>query len=177
MGGSVAPAGLEADGELTIWAFFEPIVGERWPSHILNQALQASAISCGHIDRGVEAHASVGGDAGRGFGVCVQLVGVDAVSEASPPLAKVTARCDARAQGGRGEMREEWIVSGERVVVVAVCADFEKPVDSAGGAGENPRHLVVGGRGQGEKARILCHIRGVGVHAIECQGVEVDVQI
>jgi hypothetical protein len=151
MGGSVAPAGLEADGELTIWAFFEPIVGERWPSHILNQALQASAISCGHIDRGVEAHASVGGDAGRGFGVCVQLVGVDAVSEASPPLAKVTARCDARAQGGRGEMREEWIVSGERVVVVAVCADFEKPVDSAGGAGENPRTSSSVGGGKGRK--------------------------
>jgi hypothetical protein len=25
--------------------------------------------------------------------------------------------------------------------------------------------------------RVLCHIRGVGVYAVECQGVEVHVQI
>jgi hypothetical protein len=146
MRGSVAPAGLEADGESTIWAFFESIVGERWSSHVPNQALQAPAISCGHADSGVEAHASVGGDAGRGIGVCAQLVGIDSVPEAPPPLALLTARCDARAQRSRGEVRKEWIVSGERVVV-AVCAGFEKPVGSTGGAGEDTRHLVFAGWG------------------------------
>jgi len=55
--GSVAPAGLEADAESTIWAFFESIVGERRPSHVLDQAFQAPAISCGCIYSGVEAHA------------------------------------------------------------------------------------------------------------------------
>jgi hypothetical protein len=176
MGSSVAPAGLEAERELTIRAFFESIVGKRWPSHVLNQALQASAIACGYTDSGVKAHASVRWDTGRGIGVCAQLVGIDTVSEAPPPLALLRARCDARAQRGRGEVREEWIVSGERVVV-AVCASFEKPVDSAGSSGEDTRHLVVAGRGQGEEARVLCQIGGVGVYAVECQGVEVKVQV
>jgi hypothetical protein len=176
MRGSVAPAGLEAERELAIRAFFEPIVGERRPRHILNQAFQAPAISCGYVDSGVEAHASVRGDAGRGIGVCAQLVGLDTIAEAPPALALLAARCDARAQGSRGEVREEWLVSGKRVVVT-VCAGFEKPVDSAGGAGEDARHLVVARWGQGAEARALCQIGDIGVYAVECQGVEVDVQI
>jgi hypothetical protein len=176
MGGSIAPAGLEAECESTIRAFFESIVGERRPSHVPNQALQASAIECGYADSGVEAHASVSGDAGRGIGVCAQLIGIDTVPEAPPPLALLRARRDARAQRGRGEVRKEWIVSGERVVV-AVCTGFEKPVNSTGGAGEGPRHLVFAGWGQREKARFLCRIRGVGVYAVECQGVKMHVQI
>jgi hypothetical protein len=174
--GSIAPAGFEAECELTIRPLFESIVGERRPSHVLNQALQASAIACGYADSGVEAHASVRGDAGRGFGVCAQLVGVDTVPEASPTLAPLAARCNARAQGSRAEVREEWLLSGERVVV-AVCAGFEKPVDSAGRARQDTRHLVVAGRGQGEEARVLCRIRGVGVCAVERQGVKVHVQV
>jgi hypothetical protein len=74
-------------------------------------------------------------------------------------------------------VREEWLFSGERLAVVAVCAGFEKPVDSAGGAGEDARHLVVAGWGQGEEARALCQIGDVGVYAVECQGVEVHVQV
>jgi hypothetical protein len=53
-------------------------------------------------------------------------------------------------------VREEWLLSGERLVVVTVSAGFEKPVDSAGGAREDTRHLVFAGRGQGEKARVVC---------------------
>jgi len=166
--GSVAPAGLEAECELTIRAHFESIVGERRSSHILNEALQAPAVACGHTDSGVEAHAPVRGDAGRGLGVCTQLVGVDTVAEAPPALALLAARCDARAQRRCGEMCEEWLVSGERVVV-SVCAGFEKSMDSAGGAGEDTRHLVFAGRGQGAKARALCQIGDIGVYAIECQ--------
>jgi hypothetical protein len=152
-------------------------VGKRRPSHILNQALQAPAIACGYADRGVETHASVGGDAGRGLGVCVQRVGIDTIPEAAPALAKVAARCDARAQRSRGEVREEWLLSGEHFVFVAVCAGFEHPVDSAGGAGEDACHFVFAGWGQGEEARVLCQIGGVGVYAVECQGVEVKVQV
>jgi hypothetical protein len=177
MRGSVAPAGFEAECESTIRALFESIVGERRSRHILNQALQASAISRGYADSGVETHASVGGDAGRGFGVFAQRVRIDTVPEAPPPLAKVTARCDARTQRRRGEVCEEWLISGERVVVVAVCSNFEKPVDSAGGAGEDTRHLVFAGRRQGEEARVLCQVGDVGIHAVECQGMEVDVQV
>jgi hypothetical protein len=175
MRGSVAPAGLETERESTIRAFFESSVGERRPRHVPNQALQATAVSCGYADGGVEAHASVRGDARRGIGVCAYPLGIDTVSEASPTLAALAARCDARAQGGRGEVREEWLLSGEHLVFVAVCAGFEQPVDSAGGTGEHTRHLVFAGWGQGEKARVLCHIRGVGVYAVQCQGVEVDV--
>jgi hypothetical protein len=147
MRGSVAPAGLEAKRESTIRAFFEPVVGERRPSQILNQALQTSAIARGYPDSGMEAHASVRGDTGRGIGVCAQPVRIDTVPEASPPLATLRAGCDARAQRGCGEVREKWFLSGERLVVVTVSAGFEKPVDSAGGAGEDPRHLVVAGWG------------------------------
>jgi hypothetical protein len=74
-------------------------------------------------------------------------------------------------------VREEWLLSGEHFVVVAVCAGFEKPVDSAGGASEDACHFVFAGRGQGEEARALCQIGDVGVYAVECQGVEVHVQI
>jgi hypothetical protein len=95
----------------------------------------------------MKAHTSVRGDAGRGIRVCAQLVRIDTVPEASPPLATLRAGCDARAQRGRGEVREKWFLSGERLVAAAVCAGFEKPVDSAGGAGEDPRHLVVAGWG------------------------------
>jgi hypothetical protein len=103
MGGSVAPAGLETERESTIRAFFESIVGERRPRHVPNEALQATAVSCEYADGGVEAHASVGGNARRGIGICAHLLGLDTVPEASPTLAALRAGCNARAQGGRGE--------------------------------------------------------------------------
>jgi hypothetical protein len=101
--GSVAPAGLEAECESTIRAFFESVAGKRRSSHVPNQALQASAVERGYTDAGVEAHASVSGDTERGLGVCTQLVETDTVTEAPPLLALLTARCAARVQRRRGE--------------------------------------------------------------------------
>ena len=163
--------------ESTIWAFFESIVGKRRPSHILNQALQASAIACGYADGGVEAHAPVGRDAGRGLGVCAHFVGIDMVPEAPPALAKMTARCNARAQRCRGEVREEWIVSGERVVV-AVCAGFEKPDGFGGRCRREPAPLRRRWAGaKGGSAGSLLGSGDVSVYAVECQGMEMHVQI
>ena len=106
MRGAVAPAGFEADGESTIWAFFESIMGERRPSHVSNQPFQAPAISRGYIYSGVEAHAPVGGNAGRGLGVCVQLVGIDTITEASPAFAPPSSRTvDGRPKPGVDPIR------------------------------------------------------------------------
>jgi len=91
------------------------------PSHVVNEALQASAIACGYADRGVEAHASVRGDAGRGLGVCAPVVGIDAIPEAPPALTALIACRDARVQRRRGEVCEEWLLPGEHLVFAAIC--------------------------------------------------------
>jgi len=115
---SIAPAGLEAQGELSVGSGFEAVVGQWRASDVAAEPFESATVSRGDGDIGVETHATVLGDAGRGFGIGARLFGLDAVSQAPPSLAGMRARRDAAAERCGGEGGEERLVSGEGVVVV-----------------------------------------------------------
>ncbi len=113
----VAPAGLETQGEPAVGPHFEAIARERRARDIAAESLEPATVSRRDGDVGVEAHAIVLRDAGRGFGVSVGVLRLDAVAQAPPSLAGVGARRDAGAQRCGGERSQEGLVSGKGVVV------------------------------------------------------------
>jgi hypothetical protein len=138
------------------------------------QPLEPAAIASRHGDVGVEAHAAVLGNTGRGLGIGVAVLRLDAIAEAPPTLPGVGAARDAGAQRCAGQRGEQGLVAGKRVVV-ALGARLEPSHDPARGAGEHPRHLGAARRGQGQEARRLCP--GPRVDPVEDQRVEVQVRI
>jgi len=83
----------------------------------VTEPLEPAPIAGGHGDLGVEAHAAVLGNAARGFGIGVGVLGLDAIAEAPPPLAGVGTGRDAGAQRCAGQRGEQGLVAGEGVVV------------------------------------------------------------
>jgi hypothetical protein len=172
---AVAPGGLEAQGQSPIGLLLEAIVRERRPRGGVTEPLEASAIAGGHGDLGVKAHAAVLGHTGRGVRIFAVPCRLHAVAEAPPAFARVRSAGDAGAQGGGGEQGEERLVSGEGIVL-PVGAGLEQAMEPASRTGEHEGHFVAARWRHREEARRrrVCH--GVGVGAIESQGVEVDVQ-
>jgi hypothetical protein len=124
----------------------------------------------------MEAHATVCGHTGRGVRIVAGLCQLHAISEAPPTLACVASAGDAGAQEGGCEQGEERFVSGEGIVI-PVGAGLEQAMEATSRTGEHARHVVAARWRQGEEARGCRISYGVGVGAIESQGVEVDVQV
>jgi len=174
VGGSVAPAGLEAEREASVGPLFEAIARERGPRHVVAEPLEAAPIAGGHGDVGVEAHAAMLGNAARGFGIGVGVFRLDAIAEAPPALAGVGTGRDAGAQRCGGQRCEQGLVAGEGVVV-AIGTRLEQSRDPARRTRQHTGDLLAARRGQGNEARRLP--LGPGVDTVEDQRVEVEVCI
>jgi hypothetical protein len=174
--GAVAPAGLQAKRESAVGLLLEAIVRGRRAGHIAAQTLEAAAVAGGDGHGSVEAHAALLGYAGRGVRILARLCGIHAVSHTPPWRTPVWPGGNARAQGGRGEQREERLVSGEYIVIL-LCVGFEQPMESASRSGEHPGYFVMAGWGQDEEAPRLLVTGGVRIRAVESQRVEVKVQV
>ena len=172
--GAVAPAGLEAEREAPVGLLFEAIARERRPRDIVAEPLEPAPVSRGNGDVGVETHAGVLGNAGRGFGIGVGLLGLDAIAEAPPPLARVGAGGDAGAERCGGQRGQQGLVAGEHVVV-AFGARREQARDAARRAPQDARDLVGARRWEGQEARRRTVARGV--DTVEGQRMEVEIRI
>ncbi len=177
--GAVAPAGLQAQSEPPVRAFFESFMGERRPGDVAAEPLEASSVSRGDGHVRVEAHPAVPRHARRCLRVLVGLPGLpglDAIAEPAPWISAVRPGSDAGSQRRGGQHRQYGLVAGKRVLVVSGALS-EQPLDSTGGARQHPRHLIGVRWGQGEKTRRSTLANGVGVGAVQREGVKVDVQV
>jgi hypothetical protein len=177
VGGSVTPAGLEAQGERSTRAGLEPLAGEWRSGDIAAEPLEAATISGrdGHFS--VQAHAPVL----RNTPGCLRvrigdlgLRGLDTISEPTPTLPLMRSRGAAALQGGRGEQREQGLVASERVFVI-LDPGFDHALDTPCSSGEHARHLVCVGWRERQEAKappLSPH-----VDAVQRERVKVEVQV
>lgn len=83
---------------------------------------------------------------------------------------------DAGPQRRGRQQREEGLVACERVGVVGI-ARLDQALDPTRRSSEYPCHFVGLGRRQWKKVRGMRPAHRVGIDAVECEGVEVDVQV
>jgi hypothetical protein len=133
---AVAPARLEVQGEPSVGTRFEAIVREGRTRDVATQSLEPVAVSRRDGEFRVEAHPGVLRHAGRGFGVDIPILGLDAIAQAPPALTNVGARRDAPAQRRGGERSQQGLISGEGVVV-SIGALLEQSRDAARRAGQH----------------------------------------
>jgi hypothetical protein len=176
VGGTVPPAGLEAQRERPLGAFFESVARERRAGDVAAQSLEPSAVSRRYGHLRVEAHSTVLRHSSGRLGVQVGLPGLDAIAEPAPWLTAVRTGGDAGSKRCCRQQRHEGLVAGKGILIVS-GAFLEQPPETACRARQHSRHLVGVRRGQGKKARRLASPRRVGVGTVQREGVEMKVQV
>jgi hypothetical protein len=142
----VPPAGLESQGEPSVGPHFEAIVCEGRAGDVAAEPLEPAPVACGDGDVAMEAHPAVLWDVWGRLGVGLLAVGLDAVAQPSPSLARAGAHRDARTQRRSSQRGEQRLVAGEGVVV-ARGSRCDESRDAARRPGQHARHLVRARRG------------------------------
>ncbi len=146
----VPPAGLESQREASIGPHLEAIVREGRAGDVAAKPLEAVPVACGDGDVGMEAHPAVLRDVWGGLQFGPLAVGLDAVAQPLPSLARAGAHRDARAQRCSRQRGEQGLVAGEGVVV-ALGSRCDESRNAACRPGQYARQLIRARRGRGRK--------------------------
>jgi len=99
VGGSVAPGGLEPQGEHAVAAFLEPLARNWWPRDVAAEPLEPFAVRRWNGDACVQAHAAKPGHTIGIFGVDLRrahrVARLDPIAHAPPGLTPVRSRRDS----------------------------------------------------------------------------------
>jgi hypothetical protein len=113
----VPPADFESQGEPFVGPHLKAIVCEGRAGDVAAEPLEPAPVACGDGDVGMEAHPALLRDVWGRLRVGLLAVGLDAVAQPLPALARAGAHRDARTQRRSRQRGEQGLVAGEGVVV------------------------------------------------------------